>query len=98
VERLEVNIAHQLFRHIRRVVIAPAVGCTVSGKMFYAGQHTVWSYPRTLESAHLRATHGGAEVWILTCAFHDAAPTGIAGNIDHRREGPLNAGRTRILR
>ncbi len=51
----------------------------------------------TLESAHLGPRHGRAQIGVFTGAFNNAAPTRIARNIHHGSEGPLDAGRTRIL-
>ena len=45
-----------------------------------------------LEAAHLRLGHPAAEIGILARALDDAAPARIAGNVDHRREGPVEPG------
>ena len=45
-----------------------------------------------MESFDLRGGHAGAEEGIFAGAFHDAAPAGIARDVDHGSEGPLDAG------
>ncbi len=97
-ERHQVDVVHQFFRHIGGVVVAPAVRCAVTGKVLHAGQHTARSEMRTLESEYLRARHGSAEVRIFTRAFHDPAPARVTRNIDHRRESPVDARGPRVLR
>ena len=49
-------------------------------------------YPRDLRHRHARA-----QVGILARAFDDAAPARIARDVDHRREGPVQAGGRGLL-
>src|SRR6202021_2035157 len=97
VEGDQIDIAHQLFRHIRGVVVPPTVRGAVARKMLDAGQDAVRSDLGTLKSMYLRSSHGGAQVRILAGAFRNAAPACVARNIHHRCKGPLNACRARIL-
>ena len=56
----------------------------------------MWSGERrvscALEAVDLGFGHAGAEEGIFAGAFHDAAPAGIAGDVDHGSEGPVDAG------
>src|SRR5215471_928803 len=61
--------------------------------MFGAGENAVLRAGlRSLESEDLRTGDGCSEVGIFTGAFDHASPTGIAGDIEHGREGPGDAG------
>ena len=93
----QINVAHQLFRHIRGVVVPPTVSGAVAGKMLDADQDAVRSELGTLKSIDLRSSHGSAQVRILAGAFHNAAPPRVARNIHHRCKCPLDARRARIL-
>ena len=44
-----------------------------------------------LESPHPRGGHRRAEEGVLAGALHHPAPAGVASDIDHRREGPVDA-------
>src|SRR5438128_8485725 len=45
-----------------------------------------------LISPDIGAGKRGAEKWIFSGAFRDAAPAGIAREVHHGRKGPANAG------
>src|SRR3984885_3999707 len=96
-KRNQVNIAKQFLRHIGRVIVTAAVGCTVTSKMLYGHQYAVLSKLRTLESPDLCLSHCGTENWILSGTFHDATPPSVTRNIDHRRKSPINPGSACIL-
>ena len=49
-----------------------------------------------LETAHAGAGDGGAKEGILPGALGNAAPARVARDVDHRREGPVDAGGGRL--
>ena len=49
-----------------------------------------------LEAADLSGGHGGAQERILPGALDNPAPPGISGDVDHWREGPMDADRARL--
>ena len=51
-----------------------------------------------LEPVHARGGRLGAEVRVLAGALHDPAPPRVPGDVHHRREGPVDAGRGRLRR
>ena len=52
---------------------------------------------RALKAVYLGGGHGLAEHGIFAGGLHDAAPPGVAGDVDHGRKGPLNAGGASLL-
>ncbi len=88
----QIYVPHQLFRNVRRVIVAPAICSAVPSEMFHTCQYVVrpadlWA----LEPEHLRAGHGCSQVRIFSCAFHHATPASVASNVHHRAESPCNA-------
>ena len=66
--------------------------------MLGAGQHAIGGRRvAALDPAHLRLGHAAAEIGVLPCPFDDAAPARVARDVDHRREGPVQAGGARLL-
>ena len=60
--------------------------------MLDAGEHRiVRGEIVTLQSAHARGSEQLAEQHLLTCALDHPPPALIAGNVDHREEGPVDA-------
>src|ERR1700728_3056680 len=96
-KRNQIDIAKQLLRHEGRVVVTPAIGCAVTGKMFDTYKHAVRPKLRALEATNLRLRHRGAEDWIFARALYHTAPPRVSRNINHRRERPFNTGSTRVL-
>ena len=45
----------------------------------------------SLEALHARSGHLAAEEWIFAGALDHASPAGVAGDVHHRREGPVDA-------
>ena len=65
--------------------------------MLGTGDHTLGSAdPLPLEATDLSSGDSGAEERILPCAFDDAAPAGVAGDVDHGRESPVDAHGSRL--
>ena len=52
----------------------------------------------SLETAHARRRHVAAEPYVFAGTLDSAAPAGVAGHVDHRREGPVDAGGGRLDR
>jgi len=95
----QVNILQLDFGQVATVVVAPAVGRTVTGKMFHAAQDAAGRTERgPLETQHLRTGHRTSEVRILAGAFDHAPPAGVAGDVHHRRKGPVDARGERLRR
>ncbi|WSG36433.1 hypothetical protein OHA72_34135 [Dactylosporangium sp. NBC_01737] len=67
----------------------------VPGEMLGTGDDAVI---RSLETAHLGGGDRGTQDRVLTRALDDAAPPGIAGDVHHRRERPVDADRAGLPR
>src|SRR6185369_16584561 len=88
----EVDFTQRVLGKIGRVVVATSFRRAISYEMFHARKDFVGSAViATLKSTHTRTRERCAEERILTRAFSDAAPTRIARDVDHRREGPTQA-------
>ena len=78
------------------VVVAAAFYKAVAGKVLGAGRHCAGAFEAlgkvcALETAHPRFGNAGTQPRILAAAFHDPAPAGVAGNVDHGGKGPVEA-------
>ncbi len=93
-EGRQIDVPQARLRNVDGIIIAAAFGGSVTGEVLGAGHHTIGcgSQRGTLESPNLGGRHGGAEVGIFTGALNDSAPAGIPRDIDHRSEGPVDAG------
>ncbi len=65
--------------------------------MLHARQHAIRPQRVSLESLHLRPRHRRTQVGILARTFHNPSPPRIPRNVHHRREGPVDPSRARIL-
>ena len=93
-ERRQVDLAKRALRHVHGVVVPPAFRRSVGDVVLRAGGNGIGRVqPRAFVSAHVGAGNRGAKVGVFARAFHNAAPAGIAGDIDHGGEGPPDAGR-----
>src|SRR5690606_4415848 len=96
-ERWQIDVAQDNFRNVGRMIIAAGLRGAASGKMFRAGEDSIDARKVvTLKAAHPGARDGAAEERILAGGFHDAAPTRIAGDVDHGGEGPMLTGGGRL--
>ncbi len=59
--------------------------------MFGTRDHAIRPQAGSLEPAHLRSRHRGAEIGILAGAFLNAPPSGIVSDVEHRRECPTDS-------
>ena len=93
-ERGKVDVVEFGIRDIGRVVVAAARCRAIADKMLGAGDDMAGCADMVaLKPLHLRARHGGTQIGILARAFDNAAPARIAGDVDHRREGPVDSER-----
>ena len=89
-ERRQVEFAQPLVGDVHRIVVAAALGGSVAREMLRTGEDGV----RRREVIALKSPDTGPgdvrpEVGVLPRSLHDAAPAGIACDVDHRGESPL---------
>ena len=89
-----------LAAQVDRIVIPSCFRSAVQGVVLDAGEDLVFveDVIISLITMHIGLGHLATEVWILSGSFGNAAPAGIAGDIDHRAEHPVDAGRGGFLR
>ena len=92
-ERFQIMIIENMHGHVHRVVIPTGFTGTVADIVLQAGRHIgiVRAFP-LLQAGDFRGGEGGSKAGILTGAFGDTSPPGIAGDIQHRRKMPGNTG------
>ena len=79
------------------MVDPPRLGRAVGGEVLGAGEHRVArGEVVALEAAHARRGEDRTEIGVLARPLDDAAPAGVAGDVDHRSEGPVDALRGRL--
>ena len=84
------NIPKSLFTHIYCIVIAAAFCKTISGKVFDACcQRGFVGQVISLNASYSGRSDLTAQKGIFAGTFHNSPPARIAGNIHHRREGPV---------
>jgi hypothetical protein len=87
------------FRDIGPGVVAAALGSAVGAEVLGRGHDRVGrGQVAALEPADLRCRERAAEERVFARALDDPAPAGVAGDVDHRREGPVEACRARLSR
>src|SRR2546429_590360 len=89
----KINLAQGVLGNLGCVVVATAFGCAVTDVMLRTGKNTfgVVQTP-ALVTAHVGLSESSAKKWIFAVPFGGAAPTRIARDVDHWREGPTNSG------
>ena len=93
-ERRQVDVPQLGVREVHLVVVAAAERPAVPREVLGPGDHALGRpEPLALEAAHLGGADGRAEERVLACALDDAAPARVARDVDHRREGPVDADR-----
>lgn len=90
-ERREIDVPEFGIGEIDLVVVTTSERRAVAGEMLGAGDHPL----RCADGAPLEATdlgggNGGSEERILAGAFDHPSPAWVAGDVDHRREGPVD--------
>ena len=91
-ERRQVDVPQLRIADLGVFVVAAAAGRAVAGEVLGAGQNALGSEV-ALEPAHVPGGHRAAQRGVFAVGLDDAAPAGVAGDVDHRRERPLNAHR-----
>ena len=77
------------------VVVSAAVRCAVPGKMLDTGGNLSPADMLpvlSLVAPHHGRCHQAVEIGVFSGGFHHSAPAGIPHQIDHRREGDVDAG------
>jgi len=92
-ERWQVDVVELGVGDVGVLVVASAARRAVASEVLRAGDDAFAIVQSCLEATHLGSGHGSAEDGILACALDDAAPAGVAGDVDHRRERPADADR-----
>src|ERR1044071_6565407 len=91
-KRRQVDVLKQRVGDVRRIVISTTVSRAITGEVFNAGENVIWTTnERALKTAHLCGGDGRAEERFFARAFDNASPARVAGDVHHRREGPVNA-------
>ena len=91
-EGRKVDVAQQALGQVHRVVVAAAVGGAVAREVLGARDEVLGrARVGALEAAHLGRRHGRAQVRILAGALDHASPARVARDVEHGREGPVQA-------
>ncbi|MCW0416700.1 hypothetical protein NB689_002454 [Xanthomonas sacchari] len=93
-ERREIHLAQGALGDVDGVVVQAGLGRAVGGEVLGAGGQRIGMVDAiALEAAHAGLGETPAQQHVLAAAFHAAAPARIAGDVDHRREGPVDPDR-----
>ena len=88
----QVVFAEKTLAHVDRIVVAAGESGAVAGVVFDAGHDGIGiAHTFALKAAHPRLGDAATQPGVFAGAFHDPAPAGIAGHIDHGCEGPVQA-------
>ena len=91
-ERREIDLAEQGFGDPGAVVIAAGFGGSIAGEVFGAGGHGIGGGERVaLKAVNDGCANCGGQPGVFARAFGDAAPARVPGDIEHGREGPVDA-------
>ena len=96
-ERREVDVPQLGVRDVGFFVVATAARRAVPGEVLRPGEHA-FGTELALEPTNLRSGDGSAEHRVFARALDDAPPARIARDVDHGREGPVDADRTSLAR
>ena len=95
-ERRQHDVAQRALGDVDGVVVAAAFGEAIAGVVLGAGGDGVGGGEIVaLKAPHPCDCHLCPQVGILTCPLHDP-PARVAGDVDHRRERPMEAGGRRF--
>ena len=92
-EGRQVDVAQLPFGQVGRIVVPAALAGSVAHEVLGAcgdGGRVVRTF--ALISSYHGGSHGRGQTGILACRFGDAAPARVARDVEHRREGPADAG------
>ena len=91
-EGRKVDVSEGVLGNEGGIVVSAALGGTVSHVMLPAGCHRSDVFQVfALESLHCSRAHHRGQIWVLSESLSNSAPSGISGDVDHGREGPLDA-------
>lgn len=95
-KRREIDLAQRPLGDIYTVVIQPSFGRAVGGEMLGTGCHRIGICQSciALEAAHPRLCEQPRQQHVFASALDATAPACIAGDVHHRREGPVQTHRT----
>ena len=98
-KRRQEDFAELPLRQIHRCRIDPAKGFSTGNQVFCASQDMILAIDAvaTLEAPDQVFSHFGHQQRILAVGLAHAAPTGIAGHVQIRREGPVHPGPTHLM-
>ncbi len=81
-----------LFAHVSRVVVAPSLNRSITGKMLDTNHQAVrCCQMRSLQTADGSLTHARGQVRVFAVAFGDASPPRVATDIQDGSEGHVQA-------
>ena len=97
-ERRQIDFRQRALRNIDLRIVAPGIHRAIGDEMFGdGGKAALGLRRRVLKADDFRLGIFGVDEPVLAGAFADAAPARIAADVEHRREGHLNAVARRFL-
>ena len=74
------------------VIFPSGLSTAISGKMLDTAAHLpILFHIVALKAMDLRRCKSAVQIWILAGGFHDAPPTRVADEVDHRREDDVDS-------
>ena len=91
-EGREIGLAERALGDVDRVVVQPRLGRAIGGEMLGARRDRIGRRETALalETADAGGRHQPAEQHVLAGALDAATPARVMGDVDHRREGPVD--------
>ena len=90
-KRRQVDVAQLALRQEGAVVVTATLRRTIAHKMLDAGCQRICIQGLSLIAAYHGLRHAGIQIDILPATLCHAAPTRVAGNVEHGRERPADA-------
>ncbi len=95
----QIDLAQAAVGHVHHVVVEARFTRAVGREMLHAGHQMIGrSQICALEAAHSGRSEQFAEQHVLATTFDSTSPALVAGDVDHRREGPVDSGARRLER
>ena len=90
--RRHIVVEQALRAHVDRIVLFPALHRAVGGEMLDAGHHRIAvRRALALHRLHHRLAHHRGQIGVFPEPFGSASPARVAGDVDHRRPGHVQA-------
>ena len=90
--RRHIVVEQALRAHVDRVVLFPALHRAVGGEVLDAGHHRIAvRRALALHRLHHRLAHHRGQIRVFPEPFGSASPARVAGDVDHRRPGHVQA-------